>query len=225
MKPRIAILAALPREIEPLVRDWPVRISSQEQGTLVAENDRAIAVCAGMGPARVRQAFATAEARGPLSAILSIGYAGALRKSMARNTLHWPAKVLDAATGAAYDCAGGSGTLVTAAHVVGSAEKRELAARWDADLVDMEAAAVARLAQMRGLPFRTLKVVSDEAGDKLPDLNRFIDAHGRFREAAFAWHLARHPWLLPTAVRLGRDANRASASMAQALSEEIARTD
>jgi len=100
-----------------------------------------------------------------------------------------------------------------------------MAGRWNADLVDMEAATVARLTCTRGLPFRTLKVVSDEAGDKLPDLSRFIDTNGGFRESAFAWHLALHPWLLPTVVQLGRNSQRAAEALAQALREMIDRAD
>ncbi len=38
----------------------------------------------------------------------------------------------------------------------------------------MEAAAVARLAGMRGIPFYCIKGVSDAFDEKLPDFNRFI---------------------------------------------------
>ena len=48
-RPRIAILAALPREVAPLVRDWSAPVVSRREGTSVWESDRAIVVCAGMG--------------------------------------------------------------------------------------------------------------------------------------------------------------------------------
>ncbi len=67
MKARIAIVAALPREIAPLVRDWPVRVSSHRDGTMICECDQAIAVCAGMGRERVEHALALAAGQGPLA--------------------------------------------------------------------------------------------------------------------------------------------------------------
>lgn len=219
MKARIGIVAALPRELEPLIRDWPVRIASQHKGTLVAENDLAIASCAGMGCERVAEAITLAESRGPLSAIVSVGYAGALHDGISRNTVWWPEAVIDAETGKRYTCEGGSGVLVTTRQVIGWEAKPQLASRFGADLVDMEAATIACWAQQRGLPFRTLKVVSDKANDVLPDFNRFIDARGGFREAAFGGFIALHPWLIPSAIRLGRSSEHASQTIARALRE------
>jgi adenosylhomocysteine nucleosidase len=217
MKTRIAILAALPRELASLVRDWPSRRRSRRGGYMIAECDRAIAVCAGMGRERVAHALSLAAMEGPLDSIISVGYAGALRRGVERNTIYWPAIVVDARTGERYPCECGSGTLVSCDHVLTHKEKPEAAERWGADLVDMEAAAVARLARSRDLPFRTLKIVSDEVGDVLPDLNRFIDARGGFREVAFASYLVRHPGSIPAAVRLGRNSAQASQELAQVL--------
>ena len=47
--------------------------------------------------------------------------------------------------------------LATSPKVADEAEKRRLASTYKADLVDMEAAAVARLAAMRGIPFYASK--------------------------------------------------------------------
>ena len=44
------------------------------------------------------------------------------------------------------------------------AEKRELLTKYGADVVDMEGAAVAQVAQERGLEFAAVKAISDEAG-------------------------------------------------------------
>ncbi|MHB8301220.1 MAG: phosphorylase family protein [Acidobacteriaceae bacterium] len=217
MNARIAILAALPRELAPLVRDWPTRSTSRREGFRVAECDRAIAVSAGMGAERVTRALEIASGRGPLSEIVSAGYAGALRPSIAACTLFWPAEVVDARTGDRFVCQQGSGTLVSTDHVVDHEEKLLLAGRWNADLVDMEAATVARLARERGLPFRTLRVVSDEAEEVLPDFNRFMDARGGFRGAAFAAYLLARPWLIPAAMRMGRRATQAAHGMAKEL--------
>ena len=217
MKTGIAILAALPRELAPLVRHWPGRVESHADGSTIWECEQAVAVCAGMGSKRVEYALAIAARKRPLRQVISVGYAGALRSGIARNSIYWPAAVIDAQTGERFECEAGSGMLVTANHVVAREGKLQLAERWNADLVDMEAATVARLATERGLVFRALKVVSDESTEALPDFNRFIDDHGGFRQAAFAAYIALHPWLVPEAIRLGRHTTQASRALAAAL--------
>jgi adenosylhomocysteine nucleosidase len=216
-RPRIAILAALPREVAPLVRGWSVPVRSRQQGTSVWENEQAIVVCAGMGRERITLALEFAESLGPLRSVISVGYAGALREGMRIDGVYWPSIVIDGQTGEQFACEDGESVLVTADHVVGRDEKPKLAAQWNADLVDMEAATVARLAKERGLPFRTVRAISDPVGDNLPDLSRFIDVRGGFQSASFAIYVALHPWLIPTTARLGKQSARASQAIAQAL--------
>jgi adenosylhomocysteine nucleosidase len=222
---RTAILAALPRELAPLVKDWPVQSVSRSDGARIAECDRAVAVCAGMGAARVALAMELAQSRGPLDMIISAGYAGALRMETAAGTVFWPSLVIDAYTGERHTCGRGTGTLVSIDHVADRQEKRTLVGRWGADLVDMEAASVASMAKERGLPFRALRVVSDEADESLPDLNRFTGPDGSFREAAFAAYIMLHPWLIPSAMRMGRNAARGSQAMARELRIFLERAD
>ncbi|MHB1935878.1 MAG: phosphorylase family protein [Acidobacteriaceae bacterium] len=218
-QPRIAILAALPREVAPLVRNWPVRTISRGEGTSVWECDRAIVVCAGMGRERVTRAFELAESRGALHLVLSVGYAGALRTGMPTDTVYWPSTVIDGQTGERFTCSDGAGTLVTTDHEVGREEKLTLAARWNADLVDMESATVARLAKLRSLPFRALRAVSDSVDDNLPDFSRFADERGGFRSGLFAIYAALRPWSVPTVLRLGKQSARASQAIARALQQ------
>lgn len=215
--PRTAILAALPREIMPLVRSWPIQNRSLEEGIFRAECEKAIAVCAGMGPDRVTRAFEIAQNSGLLSSVVSVGYAGGLRPEISAGSVHWPAIIINGITGERYVCKQGNGTLVSTNHVVHREEKIEIAARWSADMIDMEAATVANLALRHGFPFRTLRVVSDTAEDVLPDLDRFTDRHGGFREAAFAKYILLRPWLVPVAMRLGRHAAEGSAKIAAEL--------
>ncbi|MGH9615130.1 MAG: phosphorylase [Acidobacteriaceae bacterium] len=217
MKPRIAMLAALPREVAPLVRDWRVHTLSHREGTYIWECNRAIVVCAGMGRERVTRALELAMSRGPVAEVISVGYSGGLRAAMPMDKAYWPGTVIDDENGERFECQGGSGTLVSTDHAVGRDEKAGLAARWNADFVDMEAATVARLAQTHRLPFRAVRAISDGVEDNLPDIGRFIDERGGFRERAFSMYVALHPWLVPSAMRLGKQSACASHSIAQAL--------
>ena len=53
-------------------------------------------------------------------------------------------------------------------------EKQRLAAAYGAALVDMEAAAVARLAAMRGIPFLASRASATASTSACPIFNRFI---------------------------------------------------
>lgn len=225
MKPtRLAILAALPREIRPLVRDWPVHVRLRQEGAELWETEGVIAVCAGMGRERVKRALEIAESRANLHGIFSVGYAGALRPEISIAAVYRPALVIDAGSGERFEWLEGSAMLVTVDHVVDEKEKRVLAAQWNADLVDMEAAAVAGLACERGLPFRTLRAVSDGLTTRLPDMSRFTNEQGGILESALAWHLAWHPWQIPAALQVSRQTARASCALAEALAKVLRET-
>jgi adenosylhomocysteine nucleosidase len=107
--------------------------------------------------------------------------------------------------------------LVTSATVAGQAEKRRLASAYGAGLVDMEASALARLAGMRGIPFDSIKGVSDGFTDQLPDFNHFISDDGRFQLARFIVFVLLRPWHWPALMRMGENSRKAAQSIGEAL--------
>ena len=217
---RVAIVAALPGELKPLVRHWPhsarygIRLWAQRN-----EEEEWIAACAGAGQAAVTRAFAAIEEGGPVSLVFSVGWAGALREDLAPGSAYNVAGVIDIQTGERFACEAGAGELwlATSPRVANAAEKLRLAAAYNAALVDMEAAAVARLAAMRSIPFYSIKGVSDGLHDRLPDFNPFLAANGRFRTARFALFAALRPIYWPALVRMGENSRQASQSIAESL--------
>jgi adenosylhomocysteine nucleosidase len=107
--------------------------------------------------------------------------------------------------------------LVTGSRVADAAEKQRLASTYQAALVDMEAAGLARLAFMRGIPFYCVKGVSDGYSDKLPDFNLFISTDGEFRLARFVVFALFRPWRWPALMRMGENSTRAARAMAALL--------
>lgn len=97
---RIAIIAALPREVAPLVAGWP-RAAPQRKGDRIflAASDKAIVACAGMGQARATLALEAAQSVGPISAIVSVGFAGALAAAAHLGQVYRPSTVIDVRTG------------------------------------------------------------------------------------------------------------------------------
>jgi adenosylhomocysteine nucleosidase len=93
--------------------------------------------------------------------------------------------------------------------------------KFAADLVDMEAAAVARHAARHQLPFYAVKAISDPAHANLPDFGPYI-RDGEFRTAAFIAHVALRPWYWPALARLQRHSAQATAALARELADWIA---
>jgi adenosylhomocysteine nucleosidase len=219
---RVAIIAAMPGELKPLVRGWP----HSTRGTIHfwaqrTQEEEWIATCAGAGLDAATRAFAGIEDGGPIDLVLSIGWAGALTDECAAGEAYNCAGVIDARTGERFPCDAEAGPywLATSPRVADEPEKRRLASTYKAALVDMEAAAIARLASMRGIPFYCLKGVSDPLNAKLPDFNSFIDANGQFQTPKFVLFALLRPWFWPSLVRMGENSRKASQSIAERLHE------
>jgi adenosylhomocysteine nucleosidase len=223
MRPRVAIIAALPREISVLVNGWPRNQASSAKNVRVYSSDDAIVVCAGMGANRAMVAAGEALSRGPVSQLISAGYAGALHDGLKVGDVVRPGVVVDARTGERFFAESGKGTLVTGASVAGVSEKLRLRSSYGAEIVDMEAAAVARVAAQQGVPFLAIKAVSDEYDFEMQELGEFATASGQFREFAFAMFLMAHPRLWKKAARLAGGGRVALKALTAELRNEIAR--
>lgn len=213
---RIAIVAALPREIAGLVRGTRPDADLLRRGIHLHLVQGAVVAAAGMGTARATLAFAAATREEAVELVISTGLAGACSAAVHAGEAVDAALVIDAKTGERFACDGPSHAqrvLVTSNAIAGVREKARLHESYGASLVDMEAAAVARLARARGLRFRAIKGVSDAHDFEMESMNRFASPSGQFRTAAFALHTAMRPQRWSAAMRLGRDSNRALAKM------------
>ncbi len=215
MNPRIAIIAALPREISGLVGKHAPDPVLLRQGIHLYDLGSAVVVGAGMGGTRASLAFEAAMASGPVRLALSAGLAGSCAPQLTAGSVAEASAVIDARTGERFS---GSTTvpgvtLATTAAIASVGEKSRLAATYGAAMVDMEAATVARLARAHGIPFRAVKGISDAHDFELASLSRFEGRHGHFRTAAFALHTALRPHLWRPAAKLGRESNRALAAL------------
>ncbi len=220
----MAIVAALAGELRPLLQGWTMERSSD--GVHVYSSERAVAAFAGMGKARAELAASAALEFGPVHQILSAGWAGGLHPRIGARTVRFAEAVVDAASGEIFgrtDAVGGGVTsgaiLVTLDHVASATEKHWYHERYSADMVDMEASAVASVAAKARIPFLALKAISDEYDFEVPGIEKFATADGGFREAAFAAHVALRPGMWRPVMRLARN----SAAGARHLCAELER--
>lgn len=223
MSRAIAIVAALPGELAPLVRRWPRLTTS---GTVRAwkttwGEDTCVAVCAGMGSATVTQAFAALQQWVAPTLLVSVGWAGALTPELPPGDICRPACIVDARTGERFGSSHAGSTLVTLDHVAGPDEKRRVRDAYRADAVDMEAATLARLSTAAGVEFRCIKAISDASDAMLPDLNPFITETGQFAMARFVAHVVPRPRHWATLVRFGRHASLAAHNLTRAIQDDL----
>lgn len=221
---RIAIVAALEREVAPLIRKWQVRtIEHAGRRYRLFENGDAALICGGMGADAARRATESIILEFRASHILSVGFAGALDPALQVGDIVEPSTVINAGDGVRTDTGCGNGTLVSFSAVAGREQKEKLRAAYSAVAVDMEAASVAQGAALRGVPFGALKVISDEADFAMPPLEDFIGAGGDFSVTGFALHAVTRPQLWGPTIVLARNSVRASRALCVALEQYLHR--
>ena len=221
--PEVAVVAALEREVGPLVRDW--RVADQECGGRkfrFFESGNAVVVCGGMGFEAARRATEAIVALYRPSIILSVGFAGALEKKLRVGDLIQPRYVVDARDGSRTDTGSGTGVLISSPAVADAEQKSKLAKSYGAQAVDMEAAAVAKGAEARGLRFAAIKAISDEVGFAMPPMDRFIAADGGFRARSFAFYAASRPFIWPDVLRLAQNSAKAARALSAMLQSHYA---
>jgi len=227
--PKIAIVAAIERELWPLIKNWPAtKIHHEGREFTFYESEYAIVVCGGIGAESARRAAEAIIVRNSPELLISAGVAGALVPELRAGETIFPSTVIDTQDGSRHqtvirDAALSASSLartVLASYpeIASVAQKQQLAKSYGAHAVDMEAAAVAWAAQAHDLRFLAIKAISDESNFELPEMSRFI-RDGKFLTERFVLHLAVRPWLWLKTIRLARNTQLASHSLCAWLRE------
>jgi adenosylhomocysteine nucleosidase len=211
---KVAMVAALEREVRPLLKSW--RSVEREYGGRrfkFFENGQAVLVCGGIGEQAARRATEAVIALYQPELVQSVGFAGALDPALTVGEIFTPRRVIDARDGSNVEIAAGCGVLVSAISIAGSEQKAQLSKSYGAQAVDMEAAAVARGAEARGVRFMAVKAISDESNFAMPAMDRFVDQQGQFRTARFVIFAGLRPWLWLRVIRLAGNSAKASRAL------------
>ena len=226
---RVAIVAAIERELWPLIKSWPVtKLQHEGREFTFYESDYAVAVCGGVGAEYGRRAAEAVIMKYSPEIIVSAGVAGALVPELHVGDTVFPAIVIDAGDGSRQESAIRNAALgktplartilVSSPNVAGAAQKKQLAKSYGAHVVDMEGASVARAAQIHNLPFLAVKAISDDVDFELAEMNRFI-RNGQFATKLFVLFLLPRPWLWLKMIRLARNTQLASHNLCAWLRE------
>ncbi len=215
---RVAILTALPMELQPLVKGWARSVRRMnDRDYTVYETQEVVAMAGGMGAEAARRATEAIIQTFAPHEIISAGLCGALVPELKVAEVLWPRVVMNSRDGTRQDRSGGYGVLLSHPAVVDCEGKKLLATQYGAQIVDMEASAVARGCSWRVVDFRAVKSVSDDLQFSLPPMDRFVGSEGEFKTFAFVLTTLVHPtWWLPV-IQLGLNSARAARSLAEAL--------
>jgi adenosylhomocysteine nucleosidase len=217
---KIAIIAALHGELRPLAREWKQLDADTWSGEIGGHS--VFAIAGGVGQASAARAVERALAEANPEVLVSYGWTGALTCAVKPPSACVINEVVDDSSGERFAASISDGyRLITLDHVALSTEKRALAGKHQAVLVDMEAAAVARIAKERKLPFYAFKGISDGYLDELPDFSLFME-NGKLKMPSFLAHVAVRPRYWGSLQRLNK-MTRASAESLAALAQEFLR--
>jgi len=218
----LAIIGALDEEIFGLRRELVVSESSTHP-TIYAGQCRGkdvVLAASGVGRGKAEAAALAILERYPVTGVVSLGFGGALTPSLRGGELIVSAtvKCSDAPESFASDarlvslagCRCGTGVTVGFLAPDSSA-KRQLGVQFAADVVDMECYWVARLAAEKGIPFLSVRAISDGVDEMVPRL--FPDG----TRIGMILAVARHPFRVfghPLALRrLYRNVRLAKANL------------
>jgi adenosylhomocysteine nucleosidase len=219
MSARVAIVAAMERELAPLTEDWELSTVNAEGRTLICyEGEHAVAVFGGIGCKRAEVAANAAVEKYRPQVLVSAGLAGALIRSLKAGQVVLPNVIVDAASGTEYRSSLGGeviggGVLVSNFEIAGKNTKPELVECFHALVVDMEAAGVAKVALERELGFRCVKAISDEFDFNMPPLGRFVNQEGNLETGKLVRWASMRPQYWPAMVALGRNSQRATRAL------------
>jgi len=235
----LVFVAAERREFSGLLRhaervcklDWPLSFarSASLNGMPV------LLIANGPGPKLAGEAVDVARKREELNALVSIGFCGALDPALGACDIVVASQVLipsrdcegavqeEAAQPAAYSLRSTTriARLLSLDRVVSTAAEKSELRETGADVVEMEAGAVARKAREWSIPFFAIKVVTDRADESFPlDFNRMLRTDGRFNLVRILAAACRNPKLFPALLQL----DKRTKSAAEALGDFIADT-
>jgi adenosylhomocysteine nucleosidase len=217
---KVAIVAALEREVKPAVKRWAVTEREYAgRPYRFFETERAVLVCGGIGPEAARRATEAIIALYQPALVVSVGFAGALESELKVGDSFSPRRVVDASDGSSVETGVGNGALVSVGLVAGAGQKVKLAKAYSAQAVDMEAAAVARGARARNVRFAAFKAISDDSSFPMPPVGAFVSSEGKFLTVRFAAFVALRPWLWGKVRHLASNSARAAQTLCRWLEQ------
>ena len=238
-KMRLALFAAFPQEIKPIVKNFraakgvkttPFKIFFTESSSY-----EIIVILTGVGVSNAEAAMKFVLEQYKPDSIISIGFCGALYKGAEIGDLIWASRVLlisgDKKNTLEFQDSGEllrilcekvtikAGSVLSLERWMRKTEiNRALTEELSFPVCDMETYPLAHLSIKRGLPFFGIRAVTDTADEDIPfNPYEVCDSSGTFRISKVFGLLLCKPTLIPEIIRLGRNSKSASLKLCRAV--------
>jgi len=216
---RVAVLAAMVPELQPVVRTLalrPVPLGGTRAYLGRAGRLEVVAAVTSMGRRAATDVTTRLLDARAVDHVVVVGICGGIDRRLRIGDLIVPEIVLDEASGATYHptALGGAvarDTLMTTDVLHDDPAAIDGFARRGIVAVDMETAAIGAVAESRGITWSVFRAISDWAGDPDVDADLLAMSHadGTPNPRAALHFILTHPRLIPKLARLGAGMRRA----------------
>lgn len=238
----LALLSALKEETADVRRHMLCEEISGQEGCRIFRgsyrNKAILLIQSGMGKERTERATNFILEHYPVTALVSLGFAGALTeeakvgdiflcstlysdngetpgKNEEDNPYHSDPGLVSLACQAPDTTAKlRQGSSVTTTQLVSQFESRQALGKiFQADIVDMESYWTARIASAKGVPFLAIRAISDSMRDNLPPFDRMLDSNGSWQRKEAGLYFLTHPQQMIKLFTLFRNARQAGRNL------------
>lgn len=194
-----------------------------------------VLVRSGVGKQRAEDSTLQVIDRFQPRALISVGYAGAVQPELnvgdlvIANTIleeegkkyfpnpDWLGRARNIPCPDGFKMAvGGLLTVNTVIH--GPSAKQELGKNYSVQAVEMETSAIAKVAEDKGLPLLSIRVISDRLDQELLDSSSFLGSDGEISTLKAGWYVLTHPGSIKSALSLRTQTQVATKTMTSFLS-------
>ncbi len=238
---KIVIVTAMPEESAAVMKRAGGRkktvLEGRKRYSFSTAGHDLVLVESGMGMLNAGWAATALAAEAP-DLMISAGFGGAVLEGltvgepvMARHLLHWDGTGFEEVAAGFYglNAVAGSvparlGSFISCDRIL---NKRELARNLPPGttdpVVEMESAAVARVAASHGIPFLAMRAISDPWDEELDfSIDEFCDEAMRIRPTKVLATILCRPVIIPQLIRLARTSRLAAAGLARGMERLLA---
>lgn len=219
---RVGVLAPMKSELRPVVRAFSLQPSQFEGAAVhtgIVGNAEVVATTTGIGTALATSATERLLDLAEFDRVMVVGIAGGVGPSVGIGDIVIPEVVIDGPSGNEYrpapiDGPAPRGSIVTSDDFIVDPDKLARLIANGVIAVDMETGSVAAVCAQRGVPWSTVRAISDRAEDGDEEMLALANADGTPNGKAIARYFARHPGRIPYMLKVGRGAMTAAKNAA-----------
>jgi adenosylhomocysteine nucleosidase len=209
---RVGVLAPMKSELRSVVKAFalqPGTVNGVKVHTGAVGNADVVATTTGMGTALATRATERLLGLGEFDRVVVVGIAGGVGPTVGIGDVVIPEVVVDGTTGTPYepapiDATAPRGTIVTSDDFIVDPARLDQLIADGVIAVDMETGSVAAVCAARGVPWSTVRAISDRAEDGDAEMPGLAHSDGTPNAAAILKYFARHPGRIPYMLKVGK---------------------